>query len=50
MGSVDVDSLFTNVSLDEIINICSVELFQPEMTVSSLNKKEMFETLSLTSK
>ena len=39
MASVDVDSLFTNVSLDEIINICSAELFQPETTVSSLNKK-----------
>ena len=50
MASLDVDSLFTNVPLDETIKICIDELFKSEMTVSGLNKKEMFEMLSLTLK
>ena len=47
MASLDVDSHFTNVPLDETIKICIDELFQSEMTVSGLNKKEMFERISL---
>ena len=47
MASLDVDSHFTNVPLDETIKICIDELFQSEMTVSGLNKKEMFEMISL---
>ena len=50
MTSLDVDSLFTNVPLDETIKICIDELFKSEMTVCGLNKKEMFEMLSLTLK
>ena len=50
MASLDVDSLFTNVPLDETIKICIDELFKSEMGVSGLNKKEMFEMLSLTLK
>ena len=50
MASLDVDSLFTNVPLDETIKTCIDELFKSEMTVSGLNKKEMFEMLSLTLK
>ena len=50
MASLDVDSLFTNVPLDETIKIYIDELFKSEMTVSGLNKKEMFEKLSLTLK
>ena len=42
-----MDSLFNNVPLDEV---CIDELFKSEMTVSGLNKKEMFEMLSLTLK
>ena len=42
-----VDSLFNNVPLDEI---CIDELFKSKMTVSGLNKEEMFEMLSLTLK
>ena len=45
-----MDSLFTNVPLDESIKTCIDELFKSEMTVSGLNKKEMFEMLSLTLK
>ena len=47
MASLDVDSLFTNIPLDETIKICIDEVFKSEMTVSGLNKKEMFEMLSL---
>ena len=50
MASLDVDSLFTNVPLDETIKIYIDELFKSEMTVSGLNKKETFEKLSLTLK
>ena len=45
MVSIDVDSLFNNDPLDETIKICIDELFKSEMTVSGLNKKEMFEML-----
>ena len=45
-----MDSLFTNVPLDETINICIDELLKSEMTVSGPNKEEMFEMLSLTLK
>ena len=45
-----MDSLFTNLSLDEIIKICIDELFKSEMTVSGLNKKEIFEMISFTLK
>ena len=50
MASLDVDSLFTNVPLDETIKICIDELFESDMTVSGLNKTEMFKMLSLTLK
>ena len=50
MASLDVDSLFTNVPLDETIKICIYELFKSDMTVSGLNKKGMFEMLSSTLK
>ena len=50
IASLDVDSLFTNVPLHETIKICIDELFKSDMTVSGLNKNEMFETLPLTLK
>ena len=45
--SLDVESLFTNVPVDETIKICIDQLFKFEMAVSGLNKKKMFEMLSL---
>ena len=45
-----MDSLFTNVPLDDAIKIGIDQLFKSEMTVFGLNKKEMFEMLSLTLK
>ena len=50
MASLDVDSFFTNVPLDETIKICIGQLFKSKATVSGLNKKEIFEILSLTLK
>ena len=40
MASLDVDSLFTNVPLDETIKICIDELFKSEMIVSDLTKRK----------
>ena len=50
MASLDVGSLFTNVPLDETIGICTQGLFENESTVCGLNKKEITEMLSLTTK
>ena len=41
------DSFEFAVPLDENNKICIDELFKSEMTVSGLNKKEMFEKISL---
>ena len=50
MASLDVDSLFTNVLLDETIEICVNELFKSHQTVSDLNKQQVLNMLSLTTK
>ena len=50
MASLHMDSVFTNVPLEETIKICIDELFKSEMTVYGLNKKKMFGMLSLTLK
>ena len=50
MASLDVDSLFTNVPLEETINICVNELFKSNSSIHSLNKKQIPEMLSLTTK
>ena len=50
MASLDVDSLFTNVPLDETINICVYELFKSNTSIHGLNKKQITEMLSLTTK
>ena len=50
MASLDVDLLFTNVPLDETIGICTQRLFENGSTVCGLNKKEITETLSLTTR
>ena len=43
MASLDVDSLFTNLILDETVNICVNELFQSNSSIHGLNKKQMTE-------
>ena len=45
MASLDVDSLFTNVPLEETINICVNELFKSNSNIHGLNKKQITEML-----
>ena len=47
MGSLDVDSLFTNIPLEETIEICTNELFKESETVEGLSKTDFKELLSL---
>ena len=44
---VDVDSLFTNISSEETIKICTNELFKESETVKGLSKSEFKDLLSL---
>ena len=50
MTSLDVDSLFTNVPLEETIHIFVNELFKGNNRIHGLNKKQITEMLSLTTK
>ena len=48
--SLDVNSLFTNVPLEETINICFNELFKSNSSILWLNKKQITNMLSATTK
>ena len=50
MGSLDVDCLFTNISLEETIDICTNTLFENMEKVEGLSKIEFKELLSLATK
>ena len=50
MGSLDVDALFTNIPLDETIDICISELYKNDDLVKKLDKKEMKDLLQLACK
>ena len=50
MASLDGDSLFTNVPLEETINICVNKLFESNSSIHGLNQKQITEMLSLTTK
>ena len=50
MGSLDVDSLFTNIPLDETIDICINQLFENTDTVQDFTKSELKQLLSLVTK
>ena len=50
MGSLDIDSLFTNIPLEETIQICTNKLFKESKTVEGLSKTEFKELLSLATK
>ena len=50
MGSLDVDSLFTNIPLEETIEICTNGLFKESETVEGSRKTEFKELLSLATK
>ena len=47
MDSLDVDSLFTKVPLDETIKTCVNEFLKFCQTVSGLNKQQVLEMLSI---
>ena len=50
MGSLDVDSLFTNIPLKETINICTELIYDQNHSTEGLNKSEFKELLFLASK
>ena len=50
MGSLDVDSLFTNIPHKETIDICSNTFFENMEKVEGLSKIEFKELLSLATK
>ena len=45
MASLDVDLLFTNMPLDETIDICAKELFKTSQRVSGINKQQVSLTI-----
>ena len=47
MGILDVDSLFTNIPLDKIIDICINQLFKYTDTVEAFTKSELKQQRSL---
>ena len=47
MGSLDVDFLFTNIPLEETINICTNLLYNNEDVIEGINKSEFKNLLSL---
>ena len=47
IGSLDVDSLFTNIPLEETINICTNLLYNNEDVIEGINKSEFKNLLSL---
>ena len=50
MGRLDVDSLFTDIPLEETIDICTNTLFEKMEKVEDLSKTEFKELLSLAAK
>ena len=50
MGSLDVDSFFTNIPLDETIDICANQLFENTDTVDVFTKSELKQLLCLATK
>ena len=50
MGSLGVDSLFTNIPLEETIDICANTLFENTEKVEGLSKIEFKELLFLATK
>ena len=50
MASLDVQSLFTNIPLDETIDICVTELFSSSDTVEGLSADEFRKLLEIATK
>ena len=49
MASLDVESLFTNIPLDEVIDICVNDLFSDSDLIHNLDKNDLRELLTLAS-
>ena len=47
MGSLDVDSLFTNIPLDETIDICVNQLFENTDTTEGFTKSELKQLITV---
>ena len=50
MGGLDVDSLFTNILLEETITISTESIYNENDTVEGLSKSEFKKRLSLATK
>ena len=50
MGSLDVDLLFTNIPLDETIDICTNTIYSEQDVIQGINKEEFRNLLSLATK
>ena len=48
LACLDVDSLFTNVPLEETIKICVNDLFKTNSSIHGIKKKQITEMFSLT--
>ena len=48
MASLDAESLFTNIPLNEVIDICTDDLFCDTNTIHDLHRNDMTEFLTLT--
>ena len=47
MGSLDEDSIFTNIPIEETIDICKESIYDQNDSVEVVNKSEFKELLSL---
>ena len=48
MASLDIESLFTSIPLNEVIDICIDDLFCDTNTIQNLDRNDMRELLNLT--
>jgi len=47
MASLDIESLFTNIPLEEVIDICCNQLFLNKTSINGLNKRDLNKLLRL---
>ena len=50
MVCLDIDPIFTNIPLEETIEICTNQLFEESETIGGLSKSEFKKLLSLATK
>ena len=48
MASLDIESLFTNIPLEETIKSCANDLFSNNFYIGKLSRKDLYELLKLT--